>query len=250
MTVRAIPREPVYAAVIALGLAIFRALGLRREVRGAHRLPAEGTAVLAITHFGYLDFALTEWAVWRGTHRRVRFLVTSKAYEHPVAGPLLRGMRHIPVDRHAGTGAYRQAVQALRSGELVGVFPEGMVSPSWTVRSLKTGAVRMAAETGVPLVPVVVWGGHRVLTKGHRFSVRDAWRAPIVISVGEPLRPRPGDNAVEGTARLRAVLEDLLLQAQRTYPDRPSPTARPWWLPAHLGGSAPAPDRTSPDTPS
>src|ERR1700749_2590117 len=104
--------------MILLGRGLFGALGLRREVRHPERLDPPGGAVLAVTHFGYLDFALLEWAVWHVNRRRGRFLGTARAFEHPVAGPLLRGMRHIPVERAAGAPAYRNAVEALRAGEL------------------------------------------------------------------------------------------------------------------------------------
>jgi 1-acyl-sn-glycerol-3-phosphate acyltransferase len=213
--------EPLYRGLILFGRALFRGLGLRRVIQGGERLDRPGGAVLAITHFGYLDFALAEWAVWRCTGRMTRFLVTAAAFRHPLAGPVLRGMRHIPVDRAAGTAAYQRAVIALRAGELVGIFPEGQVNHD-DVGPLKTGAVRMAAEAGVPVVPIVVWGGQRILTKGRRFSLRRAWRSRIVIMVGEPIPPGTGAGRDAGTeavvqdrtAVLRSRLQELLAQAK------------------------------------
>jgi 1-acyl-sn-glycerol-3-phosphate acyltransferase len=110
------PREPLYRGAVLLGRVLFRALDLQRVVRGGEHLDRPGGAVLAVTHFGYLDFALVEWAVHARTGRLIRFLATDLAFRHPVAGPLLRGMRHIPVERAAGAAAYRHAVAALRSG--------------------------------------------------------------------------------------------------------------------------------------
>src|SRR5476649_1809573 len=94
--------DRVYRLAIRLGAGLFRLLDLRRDVYGVSNVPPTGPAVLAVTHFGYLDFALVQDAVWRRYRRLTRFLVTDVAFAHPIAGPLLRAMRHIPVHRAAG----------------------------------------------------------------------------------------------------------------------------------------------------
>jgi len=231
--------EPVYRPVIAVFLTIFRLLGLRVTVLGDEHVPARGGAVLAITHFGYAEFALAGAGVWWRRRRLVRFLATKAAWRHPVAGPLMRGMHHIPVERAAGAGAYARGVAGLRGGELVGVFPEGMVSPSWTLGSFKTGAVRLAHEAQVPLIPVVIWGGHRVLTKGRRPSLLRAHRVAVSITFGAAVWPS-GDGVAD-TAALRQVMAEMVERAQASYPDQPRNEADRWWLPAHLGGTAPTP---------
>src|SRR5262249_61060240 len=87
-------------------------------------------------------------------------------FTHRLGGPLMRGMHHIPVDRDAGLASYKAALEALKAGEVVGVFPEATISQSFTVKEIKSGAARMAAATGVPLVPVALWGGQPVWAKG------------------------------------------------------------------------------------
>lgn len=231
--------EPVYRPVIAAFLALFRLLRLRFVVTGEQHLPASGGAVLAISHFGYLEFALLGAPLWWRRRRLVRYLATSAAFDHPLSGPFMRGMHHIPVDRRAGAAAYRAALERLAAGELVGVFPEGRVHPSWTLGEFKNGAARLAAAAGVPLIPVVVWGGHRVLTKGRRPSWRAARKVTVAIDYGSPRRP--GSDATAETAALRAVMSEQLAAVQRRYPDHPRSAADRWWLPAHLGGSAPLP---------
>lgn len=208
------PREPLYRGAVLLGRALFRALDLQRVIRGGEQLDRPGGAVLALTHFGYLDFALAEWAVHRRTKRLIRFLATARAFEHRLAGPLLRGMRHIPVERTAGAPAYQHAVAALRAGELVGIFPEGQVNAN-DVGALKTGAVRMAAEAGVPILPVVVWGGQRILTKGRRFRLRRARHSRIVISIGAPMFPgdTPNLDVDRYTLRLHSVLRTMVQES-------------------------------------
>ena len=180
--------EPIYSTAIVAGRGLFGFWGLKPRVRGAEHLPATGGAVLAMTHFGYLDFALVEWVTWLANRRRIRFMAKQGAFDTPVVGWLLRGMRHIAVDMTAGAAAYAKAVDALRQGELLGVFPEAGVSASFTVRALKTGAVRLAAEAGVPVIPVAVWGGQRLLTKRHRVGFFERFGVPVSFAFGRAVR--------------------------------------------------------------
>ncbi|MBG6240044.1 1-acyl-sn-glycerol-3-phosphate acyltransferase [Mycetocola sp. CAN_C7] len=235
-------REPVYTTAIAAGRLLFGALRLKPIVTGAENLPASGGAVLAITHFGYMDFALTEWMVWHRNRRRIRFLAKKGAFDKPVVGWLLRGMRHISVDMKAGGEAYSQAIAALEAGEILGVFPEAGVSASFTVRELKTGTVRMAAEAGVPIIPVAVWGGHRLLTKGHKPILSEARNVPVRFAIGAPLTVGADADVRETTAALRQTLQTLLDDAQASYPDAGTGA---WWQPAHLGGTAPTPEEAA-----
>ncbi|MFG6475599.1 lysophospholipid acyltransferase family protein [Microbacterium sp. P06] len=231
--------EPVYSSAVTVGRFFFGGiLQLRPTLSGTERIPSSGAAVVAITHFGYMDFALVEWVAWLRTRRRIRFMVTRRAADKPVVGWLLRQMQHIPVEIGAGRDAYAHAVRALQDGELVGVFPEAGVSASFTVRELKTGAVRMAAAAGVPVIPVVVWGGQFLRTKNHKARIREAFKAPIRVAVGLPIEVDPSDDPAEKTAELHSHLQTLLDDAQETYP---MSGAGQWWQPAHLGGSAPTP---------
>ena len=230
------PREPVYTVAIGLGRTVFAALRLRRRAAGLENLPATGGAVFAMTHFGYLDFALVEWQTWLENRRRVRFMATKRAFDKPFVGALLRGMKHIEVDMAAGGAAYGEAVAALRRGEIIGVFPEAGVSASFTVRDLKSGAVRLAAEAGVPLVPVAVWGGHRLLTKNRKIRLQDRFGVEVDFAFGAPLTVTPADSVAERTAELRAALQSLTDQLQTAYP---VDGTGQWWQPRRLGGTAP-----------
>jgi len=212
--------DRVYRLAIRLGSGLFRLLDLRRDVHGASNVPPSGAAVLAVTHFGYLDFALVQDAVWSRYRRLTRFLVTDAAFGHPVAGPLLRAMRHIPVHRAAGAGAYRVARRALQRGEIVGVFPESAVSMTNELLPLKKGAAGLAAETGAPLIPVLVWGGQRVITKGIPLKWRRARHADIHIEFGTPMHPVAGSDPVDVTADLRAALSAMLSRMVAIAPER------------------------------
>ncbi|WP_341953926.1 lysophospholipid acyltransferase family protein [Salinibacterium sp. TMP30] len=234
--------EPIYTAAIGAGRAMFGALRVRRTIIGAEHLPNEGGAVIAMTHFGYLEFALVEWATWLHNRRRIRFMAKKSVFQKRVVGSFMRNMKHIPVDMKAGASAYAAAVTALKSGELIGVFPEAGVSASFTIRDFKTGAVRLAAEAGVPLIPLALWGGQRLMTKNRKISLRERVGVPIMMVVGEPITVTAADDATAATARLKAAMESLLEKAQQAYPLK---GAGQWWQPRHLGGTAPTPEEAA-----
>ena len=234
--------EPIYTAALAAGRAMFGALRLRRTVIGVQHLPDEGGAVIAMTHFGYMEFALVEWAMWLHNRRRIRFMTKKSVFETRVIGSFMRNMKHIPVDMKAGASAYASAVRALQSGELIGVFPEAGVSASFTIRDFKTGAVRLAAEAGVPLIPLALWGGQRLMTKNRKITLRERFGVPIVIVVGEPITVTVADDVMAATAQLKTTMEALLETAQQAYPND---GAGQWWQPRDLGGTAPTPEEAA-----
>jgi len=234
--------EPIYTAAIGAGRAMFGALRVRRSIIGAQNLPDQGGAVIAMTHFGYLEFALVEWATWLHNRRRIRFMTKKSIFEKRVVGSFMRNMKHIPVDMKAGASAYAAAVAALKSGELIGVFPEAGVSASFTIRDFKTGAVRLAAEAGVPLIPLAVWGGQRLMTKNRKITLRERLDVAIVMVVGEPVTVTMADDATAATARLKSTMEGLLEKAQQAYP---LDGTGQWWQPRHLGGTAPTPEEAA-----
>ncbi|WP_432245857.1 lysophospholipid acyltransferase family protein [Arthrobacter sp. G.S.26] len=248
---RPAPSDRFYRLVVRTGLALRAAFRVRIITTGQENLPAPaprlrasrpvrpGTgAVFAVTHFGYLDFAVAELLLWKHARAQLRFLIHQGAADHWFAGPAISASGHVVVGYTERKDAYDAAVAKLRAGEYLAVFPEAGVSRSFTVRECRTGVVRMAAEAGVPVIPVSVWGAHRLLTRGHGFSARRTWRAPVRVQVGEPVRYAPGVDAEAATAALR---EELQAGIDRCTDDFPLP-ARPgaWWQPAHLGGGAPS----------
>ncbi|GHJ14404.1 MULTISPECIES: lysophospholipid acyltransferase family protein [unclassified Micromonospora] len=233
--------ELVYPPVITAAKTMFRALDLRLDVIGSHHVPRTGGAVLASNHVSYLDFIFCGYGAHE-SRRLVRFMAKESVFRHRVSGPLMRGMKHIPVNRAAGAGSYAAAVGALRRGEVVGVFPEATISRSFTVKDLKNGAARMAQEAGVPLLPVALWGTQRLWTKGRPRTLTRR-HTPITILVGEPMDPAAYPDATALTADLRTRLSALVDRAQRDYPDQPAGPDDAWWQPAHLGGGAPTPEQ-------
>jgi 1-acyl-sn-glycerol-3-phosphate acyltransferase len=230
-------RDLTYPPIIVAAKLGFRALGLRFDIDGAQHVPTSGGAVLALNHISYVDFILGGYAA-QPSRRLVRFMAKRELFDHRLTGPLMRSMHHIEVDRAAGQASYGTALSYLRSGEIVGVFPEATISRSFDLKEFKPGAVRLAAEASVPVIPAVLWGTQRIYTKDHP---RDLGRGKtIMIRVGEPMQLSANHEAE--TARLRAAMASLLDAAIRSYPDQ---QAGAWWTPRSHGGTAPTPEEAA-----
>lgn len=234
--------ERVYPAVIRTVLGLFRVLDFRFTIEGEEHIPQVGGAVLASNHVSYFDFMFVGLAA-HPKRRFVRFMAKKSVFDQKVSGPLMRGMHHIPVDRAAGASAYRAAITALRDGELVGVFPESTISRAFVPRDIKSGAARMALESGAPLLPVIVWGGHRLWTSGRKPRLRR--HVPIIIKVGAPIEVDGTEDATYLTGVLHERLTKLAEEVQRAYPP-PGTDDESWWQPAYLGGAAPTLEEAMP----
>ncbi|WP_347060655.1 lysophospholipid acyltransferase family protein [Blastococcus sp. HT6-30] len=236
------PRDKPYRFIIRLALVVFRLFRFRFDVRGSHHVPPTGGAIICSNHVSFFDFTFLGLGALP-QHRLVRFMAKSAVFDHWFSGPFMRAMKHIPVDRRAGSAAFEAAVRALKDGEIVGVFPEATISTSFTVKDLKAGAARMAIDSGVPIIPAAVWGGHRVATKNHKVQLRRG--VAVTVALGEPITAEPGEQIPALLARTRTAMEALLDEAQRSYPDQPAGDDDRWWQPAHLGGTAPTPSEAA-----
>lgn len=227
-------RDLTYPPVILTAKTGFRLLGQRFQMTGTENVPRSGGVLLAYNHIGYVDFVYGGFAA-HPSRRLVRFMAKREIFDNKFGGPLMRSLHHIEVDRGEGVASYRTAVEYLRAGEAVGIFPEATISRSMELKEFKSGAVRIAADAGVPIVPVILWGTQRMMTKDHP---RDFSRGKtIAITVGAPLHPT-GENPVEETAELHRVMSEMLTETIRSYPADEQPPGS-WWLPAAHGGSAP-----------
>lgn len=230
-------RDVTYRPIIVTAKTAFRALGQRFQMTGTEHVPREGGVLLAFNHISYVDFIYGGLAA-NPSGRLVRFMAKREVFDHRWAGPVMRSLHHIEVDRGEGVASFHTAVDFLRRGEAVGIFPEATISRSMELKEFKSGAVRIAAAAGVPVVPVILWGTQRMMTKGHP---RDFSRGKtIAIRVGEPLHPT-GENPVAETAELRARMSGMLTEVVADYPAEEQPPGS-WWVPASMGGAAPTPD--------
>jgi 1-acyl-sn-glycerol-3-phosphate acyltransferase len=224
--------EPVFRTLEILAKLIVLATGTQISYQGEENIPDRGGAVVAINHTSYVDFLPAALAVHR-RGRRLRFMIKAEMQRVKVVNFLIQHTRTIPVDRDAGAAAYAVAVQRLREGELVGVYPEATISRSFELKEFKTGAARMSVEAGVPIVPVIVWGAQRIWTKDHPHNLGRT-KIPITVQVGAPLQP--AEDITQTDAALRESMTTLLHRAQQCYPH----PAGAYWVPRRLGGGAPS----------
>lgn len=227
--------EPVFRTLeIAVSLAT-RAIGTKITYQGLENIPERGGAVIAINHTSYVDWwpaALTAYQ----RRRRMRFMIKTEMQDVKVVNFLIKHSGTIPVDRTSGGGAYAAAVERLRAGEIVGVYPEATISRSFELKEFKSGAVRMAREADVPIIPLIVWGAHRRWTKDHPRDMGRRSKIPITVAVGTPLQAT--GTIDETSAAMREAMTTLLHQVQEGYPH---PEGM-YWVPRRLGGSAPTMD--------
>ncbi|QYJ03289.1 1-acyl-sn-glycerol-3-phosphate acyltransferase [Nocardioides panacisoli] len=223
-----------YPLVIAAAKTWFRVADYDIRMENTEVIPRTGGAVLAVNHNSHLDFVI---AGYPGVEQKrlTRFMAKREVFDHPIGGPAMRSFGHISVDRSSGAASLRAAADACRAGELVGIYPEATISRSFEIKQLKSGAARIAAMAGVPLIPITHFGAHRIQTKDHG---RDFSRhKTILIKCGEPMHPTGEDPAAE-TAELHERMTALLDACITEYPEEEKPPGA-WWVPASYGGSAP-----------
>ena len=228
--------EVVYPPVIIALKTFWKYLGLQFTFEGDAHVPRKGGAILAMNHIGYLDFALIGTAALP-SGRLVRFMAKKEIFDNKLAGPLMRGMHHINVDRSSGAASFVAALRSLKAGEIIGIFPEGTISTSFEIKELKSGAVRLAIGAGVPVIPTIVWGGQRVYTKGLKPNFKRR-KFPVAVSFGEPIFYSRETDVEVAEKHLREVMIQMLRDVQEKYPDS---HVGQRWAPVRLGGTAPAP---------
>ena len=220
--------EPVFDGVVVLLYPPMH-LGVRWDLGGLEHLPRSGGVILASNHTSYLDpLALAYLGLQR--KRRTRFLAKEELFAKKGLGGILRGAHQIPVQRGTAgaAGSLVAAEDALRAGECVAVFPEGTISLDLEPMAGKTGTARLAAATGAPVVPVGMWGLHRVMVKGRK----PRWRTGVaeVVRVGAPLTVGTTEDALEATDRIMRAICEQVSAARVAYPQAPREGEGDWWV--------------------
>jgi len=178
---------PLAAIVVPLAGLIFKV-----EVEGGEKLPREGAYVLAPNHMSEIDPIVVAVAVWR-MGRAPRFMAKESLFRVPVLGWVLRKTGMVPVARSSSSSAARSTIEEseklVRHGRGVIVYPEGTLTRDpdlWPMRG-KTGAVRVALEGDIPLIPLAHWGVQEVMPRyGKSISL---WppRKRVRVVIGEPV---------------------------------------------------------------
>ncbi|HWI30131.1 MAG TPA: lysophospholipid acyltransferase family protein [Microbacterium sp.] len=162
------------------------------KVEGAENLPREGAYVLAPNHYTEIDPLIVAAAVWRAG-RAPRFMAKESLFKVPVLGAVLRATGMVPVARSSSSASARRTLDAseqlVEHGRGVIVYPEGTLTRDpdmWPMRG-KTGAVRLALEGDIPLIPMAQWGTQEIMARyGKKI---DLWppRKRVRVVIGTPV---------------------------------------------------------------
>lgn len=188
----------------------------RIDLAGTENIPRSGPAIVVANHRSYFDPAVWILAVFEGG-RNPRGLGKKEVLDAPLIGPLVKASGAIRVDREGGGHeAYEAAEEALRGGEVVIIAPQGTIPRGQEFFEPrlqgKTGAARLAAATGAPVIPMGVWGTERVWPRSSRLpDLRRVLQRPEVrVRVGPPVRGLTGTDFEADTERVMSAIVDLL----------------------------------------
>ncbi|MBP1324937.1 1-acyl-sn-glycerol-3-phosphate acyltransferase [Leucobacter exalbidus] len=187
------------------------------------RLPEKGPFILAPNHYSEIDPIAMGAAVWH-LGRLPRFMAKASLFRVPVLGKLMHASGQIPVEREGASraigqgGALGAAGQLIENNSGVIVYPEGTLTRDpdlWPMRG-KSGAVRLALESGIPLIPAAHWGTQKLMPRYGK-KIHPFPRKMIEIAIGEPLDlskylAKPIDQRAvnAATADLMAAITELL----------------------------------------
>lgn len=207
-----------------LGAIVVPIVGYLAKIRIRGSLPRNGPYVLAPNHYSEIDPLIVAVASWR-LRRPPRFMAKESLFRVPVLGAVLRGTGMVPVARGSSSTSAKQTLEAsadlVEHGRAVIVYPEGTLTRDpdlWPMRG-KTGAVRLALEAGIPVIPMAHWGVQKVMPRyGKKISL---WppRKPVDVVIGDPVdlsdfagKPLTPALLSEATTRVMNAITALLEQ--------------------------------------
>ena len=155
--------NPIYWAGVKGVMFFARAVGMRVHVRGLERIPTD-VCLFVANHTSSADAPAVVGAI----PRRIAILLKESLFKWPIVGQAFLAAQFIPVNRSARESAIssvEKATEALKAGQSFLIYPEGTRSPDGRLQEFKKGAVMMAIKAGVPIVPIVCSGAHRVMEK-------------------------------------------------------------------------------------
>ncbi len=231
------PVEPTYRWALRLVHTLIRGL-IHRDWRDQAKLPKTGGIVVVVNHISNVDpIAVAQYLAFSG--RWGKFLAKDSLFRVPVVGRVLAGAGQIPVHRNTRTAgdALSAAVEAVRDGKCVVVYPEGTITtdPDLWPMAGRTGAARIAYATGCPVIPVAQWGAQEIMYGKKIEFPRLLPRKTFRLITGDPvaLEPQDGDRVtsamlVRTTQRMMDTLTDLVAEIRgETPPTEPGGDEQP-----------------------
>jgi 1-acyl-sn-glycerol-3-phosphate acyltransferase len=151
-----------WAAYIYIKWAVRTFWNFKTEYPRGNMFPEWGPGILVGSHESHLD----PFFYGAACHRRIRYMSKIDNFKTPIVKTLFNNLGAFRVDRENPARAWNKAKEIIRGGEWVGIFPEGTRSKDGELGEFKTGAVRLAIEMQVPIVPMAVVGSRNALPKG------------------------------------------------------------------------------------
>lgn len=176
--------DPLYWAGVKGVMFIVNCVGVRVEVRGAERIPAEA-CIFAANHTSSADAPAVVGAI----PRRIAILLKRSLFGWPIVGQAFQLAHFIPVDRFNRESAIEsvdRATKALQQGQSFLIYPEGTRSPDGRLQEFKKGTAVMAIKSGASIVPVACSGAHRVMEK-RKLTIHPG---RVVVEFLEPIDPK------------------------------------------------------------
>jgi putative phosphoserine phosphatase/1-acylglycerol-3-phosphate O-acyltransferase len=188
----------------------------RFDIAGAENIPSRGPAIVAANHRSYFDTIAYGMGVFRAG-RNPRGLAKKELFDAPIIGTLMKMSGAICVDRkQSGRAAFEAAENALRSGEVLIIAPQGTIPRGEEFFDSKlrgkTGAARLAAATGAPIVPMGVWGTEHVWPRSSRVpNVVNVLSPPKVrVRIGPVVKGLTGTDFQADTDLIMEAISELL----------------------------------------
>jgi 1-acyl-sn-glycerol-3-phosphate acyltransferase len=175
----------------------------RLRIEGAERFPDTGAAIIVARHRSWLDPPLIAGAC----RRSVEFLILDSVYHKRWARWFYRWMRAIPVstDGSASLRALREALKRLKSGGVIGIFPEGRVFSDQQPGEFRPGVALLALRSSARIVPIKISGSSRAWPRGR------AWprAATVRVHVGQPIDPESPEEGTRGRESAEELMERI-----------------------------------------
>ena len=225
-------KTPIFR-LLAFLVVPFMSVVARYRIHDGDKVPKSGAFILAPNHYSEIDPLVVGVVMWK-LGRMPHFMAKASIFKIPVLGYLAKISGQIPVERSGvarNNDPLAAATRIADHGLAVVIYPEGSLTRDpdlWPMRG-KTGAVRMALEAGIPLIPLAHWGTQKVMPRyGKKISVFP--RKTVDVKIGDPVdltefRGRPLDSGTLAAATNKVMVAITALTADLRGE---TPPAEPW----------------------
>jgi 1-acyl-sn-glycerol-3-phosphate acyltransferase len=174
------------------------------RIVGHNNIPKRGAFILASNHVSYFDPPLISGTISAPMY----FFARKSLLKNWWFFLLHKGLNVIPVDVDGNDiNAVRKAIEMLKNDRPLVVFPEGTRSPDGTLQRGKAGAGLIACKTGVPVVPVRVFGSYEALGRN---STKPGWGMPLTVVIGKPIKPDVYDAGAQNKDRYQTAVDRIM----------------------------------------